>query len=349
MSEVKELSADLVDPKNTEKSSQLVVAEQEKLSEREIGKILNEQADKATVLDDGSLYIVDTKFANDVVYKSCMKASFKEIVTTGIASVASAGSFVGISMAVSPEASSFATILVSILVGGSIPVMTLSPLLYFLKKRTVIPSSAIRKIQPKITEWLKEQYDVEISDKTSYEIVKNALAYSYYEFTAKNKKIYHLKHFSEDNSHNYKGWSIEEKLPAAQQQMFKILAPKTSQQNISSITTLDAIEHLEPYSAEHQTFIDKITLLKQQNLAPEHEHVITRAQQEAHSIIQSAKLLKQLGDDTHEDSVVKAFTALNKELDNVINSMLTHQRNELATKKQLIEDRTREPLTLIKE
>lgn len=348
MSEVNEFSADLVDPKNAEKQSQLVVADQEKLSEREIGRILNEQADEATVLEDGSLYVVDTTFANDVVYKNYMKTSLKEIITTGVVSVALTGSFIGMSLAYSPETDLALTILTSIAIGGGIPTITILPLLNILKKKAIIPSSAIRKIQPKIVEWLKEQYNIEVSDKIAYEIVKNALKYSYYEFTAKNKKIYRLHHSSEEN-HNHKGWIIEEKLPAAQQQIYKILAPQTHQKSISSIAALEKIEDVEPYSVEHQMFLDKITLLKQQNLTPEHEHVFIRAQQEAHSIIQSAKLLKQLGDDTHEDSVAKAFTALNKELDNIINSMLDHQRNELAMKKQLIEDRFREPLTLTKE
>lgn len=349
MSEVNEFSADLVDPKNLENKSQAMSAVQRNLSEKEIGKILKKKVEEATVLEDGSLYVVDPKFANDVVNKKYNELSLKTAIPTGIISLISAGSFINLSLVFGSEAALPLHITMSVLLGGLAPIITFGPIIEFLRVRKMISPSTIRKMQAKIVEWMKEQYDVEVSDQTAYIIAKSSLKYFNHEFIAKNGKTYRFNLFEEgEKQYEYEGWILEEKLPQVQQETHKNIAPKTSQRTVPSITTLDVVENVGPYSAEHQMFLDKVQLLKQQNLTSEDEHTLNRARQEAYSILQSAKLLKQLGDDTHKDSVVTAFTALNKELDHIIVSMLNHQRNELDKKKRIIEERTHAGVTLLK-
>jgi hypothetical protein len=68
MSEAKELSTDLVDTKSTSPLNEIDI-DYKKIPVKEIAQRLEQQADEAAVLEDGSIRLVDRNFAEQVVNK----------------------------------------------------------------------------------------------------------------------------------------------------------------------------------------------------------------------------------------------------------------------------------------
>jgi hypothetical protein len=202
-----------------------------------------------------------------------------------------------------------------------------------------------QKIQPKLIKWIDDEYDIKISNDTAQLLAKNALRDYYTDFTAEDGKNYR---FTANSQTGKEGWFVQEAKVQPKEETHSMLPSKKDHTTVPSITSVEEVNEIIAVLPEHETLINKVSLLEQQNLSAEHKHILDRAKRDTNSILSSAALLKKLGDTTHEDSIKEAFMVLNQELDNILTEILNHQRNELALKKQLITERVVKPLTLTK-
>lgn len=350
MPEVKEQPTDVVVSKKFSLFPKKRTTNVRKLSREEIIERLEREVEEDPVLEDGSLQLVDPRFSNEVVAKQYMKInSFAPLgsLTGGLISVVS---FVPLQILEANTFSSLACFLIPFTSGFIIDFRKHRKNYKFNK---IIDSSALaQKFYPALNSWLKNQYDLTVSEETAHSMISNVLKNISTDFVASDGQTYRFSRLKGDlgcvlRKSNIQIETYTKVLP--KKERLALTAESHVQTLTETVEIAGEAESVDEWSSSYKAFLKKTALLKQQSLTSEYEHMLERAQQEASSILQSAALLKQLGDTTYEESLEEAFEVLNRELDSILNSMLTHQRNELAMKKQLIKDRFREPLTLTKE
>lgn len=331
------------------KPTQAVVTRKKKLSMKNFTQLVESKAAEATVLDDGSLHVVDTDFSNDIIYKKHTEMSKVEPESAAVFSFFGAAILLTATLAVSnnidPTAAFFLPLAPILAIGG---IKTSFIRNQQKKEFNEVLSSpeAIKTLQITVTQWLEDQYNIKVPSETAKEITKSLLHGNYLRFTDGNSKEYVIT--KDEPRFRKKGWLIREVLELPEVDPYFTLQSKTDKEKGFGTVTKEDIENMVTFSPDHQIFNEKAALLKQQELTPEHEYAINRAQQEVYSIVQSAALLKQLGDVTYEKNVKDAFNILNQELDNILHDLMNQQRNDLAMKKQLIAERFRQPLSLNK-
>lgn len=322
------------------------VTKTEKLSIEQIAEAVHKEVDTATVLDDGSIHLLSSNLAENVVRKKYLKLNSAEI--NGFVIIPMMGVSVlsfSIPMLISSD---LFLISIASFIGSFITGFGIDSYIYKKDKKKVenlLALSSTGVLRSKIAQWLNDQYDVQVSPDVLEKIARNSLIYYYTEFVGLDKKQYRFNRGSESGK---KGWFLEEVKTPPKTEIYFPIVTKMEQASGKGVMS-EQLENQEVVSAEHQMLLDKLIVLKKQVLTSEQNHIVDRAQQEAYSIVNSSKILVQLGDNSHEDNVAEAFNALNEELDSVLASILNHQRNELVVKKQLIKDRTRKPILLVKE
>lgn len=349
MSEVKELSTDLIDIKSTSPLNEIDI-DYKKIPVKEIAQRLEQQADEAAVLEDGSIRLVDRNFAEQVVNKKYTHLSEtftpKFIIAAGGIGIPSM--ILGI---MANDSLNGAGTPVGIAIGFGFPLLgaiveTLNGMRKTKHANKMFSKTTTQKIQPKLIKWMDDEYDIKISNDIAQLLAKNALRDYYTDFTAEDGKNYR---FTANSQTGKEGWFVQEAKVQPKVETHSMLPSKKDHITVPSITSVEEVNEIRAALPEHETFINKVFLLEQQVLSAEHKHILDRAKQDTSSILSSAALLKKLGDTTHEDSIKEAFMVLNQELDNILTEMLNHQRNELALKKQLITERVVKPLTLTKQ
>lgn len=192
----------------------------------------------------------------------------------------------------------------------------------------------------KVQAWLITNYKVNVSRKVAKRIVSGMMHFNSVSTLQGSDAERHLK-FEDVNNKSYlmqkvanNSWTITARKQSdfGEYQNFELETQSFSADDTEGESTA-VIENLV------KGLTQKISMLKTQELTPEDNYVISRAQAESHEAIQLASQLQKLGDPTYLNELEESITLIDKDVEKVLNRQLSSVKAKILEQREYITSR----------
>lgn len=200
-------------------------------------------------------------------------------------------------------------------------------------------------LQPKLTHWLKESYNIEVSEDTATHLATQVIQNCNMSFTTLKGREYYL--IKDGNKCRVKKWEGR----VNGNSVFTDLATVGTMSTLPSTAFQPDLKTLQKHEPETETetvFAQKIKLLERHKLSTEAGYRLTAVKNEAAKIVAATTVLIDLGETSYHDKSDTAFALLNDELDAIISEKVEQEYFNLAVSEQFVSERYRKPLQLEK-
>lgn len=203
---------------------------------------------------------------------------------------------------------------------------------------------AQQAIQPKITEWLQESYNIRVTEQTTENISCQIIAHQHgFPFETKSGRTYHLQ--CSNDRWWVSTWNANKrqyvKLNTARNMKALSASPSRNTNNM--------LQKHEPETQTETVFSKKVKLLESQTLSVEAQHRLEAVKNEANAIMTATATLVRLGETSYHEKSDAAFALLTEELDALIAEQVEQEYFKLAVSERFVADRYRKPLQILKE